>query len=48
MRILEEGIEGGEELSGGGDERDFEGFSGGPEALVKGFEDGVLRHTAEK
>ncbi len=41
MSFLQESIEGGEELSGGGDESDFEGFSGGAQACVEGFEDGV-------
>ena len=47
MRILEESIEGGEELSGGGDEGDFERFAGGAETLVKGFEDGIVTNGIE-
>ena len=41
MRFLEKSIEGGEELSGGGDEGDFEGFAGGTQAFVEGLEDGL-------
>jgi hypothetical protein len=47
MRFLEDGIEGGEEFPGSGDEGDFEGFSGGAESFVEGFEDGVVADGVE-
>ena len=47
MRVLQQSLEGGEELSCGGDEGEFEGFAGVAQALVKGFEDGVAADGVE-
>jgi len=47
MRILQESVEGGEKFSGGGDEGDFEGFAGGAQAFIKGFENAVVANGVE-
>lgn len=47
MRIFEGGIESGEEFTSGGDEGDFERFTGGAKAFVEGFEDGVAADGVE-
>ena len=41
MRILQEGVEGAEQFSGGGDEGDFEGLARQAQTLVEALEDGV-------